>query len=443
MVKKYIFGLLFGSSLFATALYAAPVLSLNGIGGDGNNVTVSIAGADGSSVAALYYTSAQYSNTQSIMLGNTDASGNLSATVNTQSYYISQNTPVYVVVNGYNSQTLTWPYNYATSSSPSAITLNPSTVTLAASSTAQVTLSGGTGNYIVTANTNPVSVQVGISGNILTITGSVAGMSTLTVCASNNTLCTTLPITVTGTASSVSLSPSSLSLSIGQSNTVSILGGSASYIAVPSNSSIVSTSLSGNMLTINALSTGTASVSVCATTGGCSNLMVTVASQATSPFMISIPIQIGQTMSLPLSGGNGVYTISNYNYGPFTANVQGTSLVINGVSQGAGTVNVCTSGSACTPVTFIVRGVATTNTYVPLMNTTTSKFQFSGTLSAGMNNSEVLALQKRLAAEGFLTATPNGYFGNGTIAAVKAYQKAHGLAQLGIVGPGTRAVLNQ
>ena len=59
-----------------------------------------------------------------------------------------------------------------------------------------------------------------------------------------------------------------------------------------------------------------------------------------------------------------------------------------------------------------------------------------------MSGNEVLELQKRLAAEGLLTATPNGYFGNATEAAVKAYQKAHGLDQKGFVGPGTRAALN-
>jgi peptidoglycan hydrolase-like protein with peptidoglycan-binding domain len=67
---------------------------------------------------------------------------------------------------------------------------------------------------------------------------------------------------------------------------------------------------------------------------------------------------------------------------------------------------------------------------------------FTSYLKPGMRSDEVLQLQKVLASLGLLSAEPNGYFGVGTSAAVKAFQKLHGLEQLGIVGPGTRAALN-
>lgn len=69
-------------------------------------------------------------------------------------------------------------------------------------------------------------------------------------------------------------------------------------------------------------------------------------------------------------------------------------------------------------------------------------YKFSSFLKKGMSGDEVMELQKRLAAEGYLSAAPNGYFGNATEASVKAYQKAHNLDQKGYVGPGTRAALN-
>ncbi len=50
----------------------------------------------------------------------------------------------------------------------------------------------------------------------------------------------------------------------------------------------------------------------------------------------------------------------------------------------------------------------------------------------------VLVLQNFLLEKGFLKATPNGYFGNGTFLAVKNYQKSIGLAQSGKVFPLTR-----
>lgn len=72
-----------------------------------------------------------------------------------------------------------------------------------------------------------------------------------------------------------------------------------------------------------------------------------------------------------------------------------------------------------------------------------AKYVFTKALSSGSSGTEVLELQKRLKSEGYLTATPNGNYGPATVAAVKAYQKAKGLSQLGNVGPATRAALNK
>lgn len=58
-------------------------------------------------------------------------------------------------------------------------------------------------------------------------------------------------------------------------------------------------------------------------------------------------------------------------------------------------------------------------------------------------NSSVLALQNFLFDAGYLKAKPNGYFGNGTFAAVKAYQKSLGFEQVGNIGPATRAAIKK
>jgi|CXWK01.1.fsa_nt_gi hypothetical protein len=73
-------------------------------------------------------------------------------------------------------------------------------------------------------------------------------------------------------------------------------------------------------------------------------------------------------------------------------------------------------------------------------------FQFLTNLSYGMQNSDVMELQKRLRAEGyFVYPTDTGYFGPFTLIAVKLYQIAH-FSEIGFVtgfvGPLTRAVLN-
>jgi len=53
----------------------------------------------------------------------------------------------------------------------------------------------------------------------------------------------------------------------------------------------------------------------------------------------------------------------------------------------------------------------------------------------------ILNLQRYLVSMGYLTATPNGYFGAGTLSAVKKFQTAHNISGTGRVGPITRKAL--
>jgi peptidoglycan hydrolase-like protein with peptidoglycan-binding domain len=64
-------------------------------------------------------------------------------------------------------------------------------------------------------------------------------------------------------------------------------------------------------------------------------------------------------------------------------------------------------------------------------------------LSWGKENADVLKLQTFLFQKGFLTANPNGYYGNGTLSAVKKYQKSVGLSASGGVLSLTRNAIKQ
>lgn len=54
---------------------------------------------------------------------------------------------------------------------------------------------------------------------------------------------------------------------------------------------------------------------------------------------------------------------------------------------------------------------------------------------------EIASLQEFLRAEGYLRAAATGYYGAQTTAAVRAFQRAHGLEAVGNVGPMTRALI--
>lgn len=70
-------------------------------------------------------------------------------------------------------------------------------------------------------------------------------------------------------------------------------------------------------------------------------------------------------------------------------------------------------------------------------------YVFNTSLSVGSTGTAVKELQMRLAAHGFFEGPVNGNYGPLTKAAVIKYQAAHGIAQLGNVGPATRASLNR
>jgi hypothetical protein len=56
-------------------------------------------------------------------------------------------------------------------------------------------------------------------------------------------------------------------------------------------------------------------------------------------------------------------------------------------------------------------------------------------------NNEVTTLQEFLNENNYLTTAPTGFFGSGTLKAVKAFQKANNLNPTGYVGPNTRTAI--
>lgn len=64
-------------------------------------------------------------------------------------------------------------------------------------------------------------------------------------------------------------------------------------------------------------------------------------------------------------------------------------------------------------------------------------------LKYGMESSTVTTLQKNLVKLGFLKATPTGYFGSATEAAVKKLQSKHGFQADGVVGSQTQALITK
>ena len=91
----------------------------------------------------------------------------------------------------------------------------------------------------------------------------------------------------------------------------------------------------------------------------------------------------------------------------------------------------------------VVTTASTAASTSPATNISNAKaYVFTKYLQTGSSGADVTALQQLLLTLGFFATTPSGYFGTITMHAVQAYQTAHGISPLGVVGPLTRTSLN-
>jgi len=88
------------------------------------------------------------------------------------------------------------------------------------------------------------------------------------------------------------------------------------------------------------------------------------------------------------------------------------------------------------------RAALNATTAIPTATTTPTKYTFTKNLYEGLNGEEVTNLQTFLQTLGYFKATPTGYFGPVTKAAVVSFQVDKNIDPIGIVGPVTRAALN-
>jgi len=353
-----------------------PTLSLYN-SGNSDSVQVTVNG-DSNASAYLYYQKSGYG-TQSQYLGTTNYNGYLSTTLSTSSLGVSSGSSAYVMVNNQQSSSVSWPYgNYYYGGS---ITLSPSSITLTVGQNTTITVSGGSQPYVMYPASQNI-FQTALSGNTLTITGIAAGSSSLSVCSSGNSGCSTLSITVNN-----------------QYNYYNYTGSIYQY---PYNYNY--------------------------------NYNYNNQNQGNWTFCANENQWCGFSGNQTVRyGTNGQYVYSTFNGGMNCSNsVFG--------DPAYGLFKQCWYGGT------VAANVAASysyyaNAYMPIYST--GYANFTRTLSYGSYGEDVKTLQRRLTSEDFYNGVISGYFGTMTRAAVRRYQAVHGLSQTGTVNSATIAILNQ
>jgi hypothetical protein len=283
----------------------------------------------------------------------------------------------------------------------------------------------------------------------------------------------------TSNGNDVTLVPNDLTLSIGQTRTVTVssAGIASYYISGNTNTEAIGANLVGNTVTVMGNKVGGANVTVCQLGGKCASFYAYVpvsagtvapSAQATnvagqplalSSFSVSsnnvnnrflgsgvaltVTFSVNQSVSSPtVSVGGSAVPVFGSGYGPYTAiytmnGREETPLAIDisfgSSAAGTGSIRFIVGGSTA-PVTA---SGSSGSSYTALNQV------FTSYLHVGSTGPQVTALQTRLTALGIYSGPITGTFGAQTEAAVKKYQAKHKIDQLGAVGPATRSLLNQ
>lgn len=341
----------------------------------------------------------------------------------------------------------------ATTVTSTAVTFSQTSPIVPIGQTTTVTIYGGSGaNFYVSSNSNPSILQANINNNILTLSGWATGTSNISICAYAGS-CGSLTAYVSSVSStgSILLSQSSVSILAGQSTTITISGGSTPYSFSSNSANIFNGAISGNILTVYGVNSGTATANVCCS-AGCTTLSVTVnstASNTTLPTLSqnNISLTAGQQTTVSISGPGSFYIANNTNTAVASVMINGATATVYALNAGTANISICqTSNSQCVTLYITVNSASTTTTTTtntsPVVTSTETIFSLTRYLGYGDNGDDVLGLQKLLVQMGYLSATPNGNFGSATKAAVKKFQAAYSIKQTGNVGPSTLAAIN-
>ena len=331
-----------------------PTLSLSAVNGDTVQIVVY---GDANASVVFYYNVASSGGMQVTTLGSTNSSGYFSTTISASSYGITAGYSTYVIVDGVQSAMTIWP---APSGTPS---LSITNVTIGLGQSLTVYSQSSAAAVYMENNSNASVALVAASSTKITITGAQTGSTYASICyvgtASN---CATLYVAVQS-ASPLSFSQNNFSVSVGQSTTLTVSGGSGSYsINNNTNVSGATAVLSGSTITVTGVAAGTTNVAVCDTNGSCGTLYITIGSTSGSVyFSNSNPsISVGSTLTLTVYGGSGYYVTGNSNTSAVSQYISGSSLTLTGLAAGNSTITVCSSANGC-GYTYVTVGSASSN----------------------------------------------------------------------------------
>lgn len=139
-----------------------------------------------------------------------------------------------------------------------AVSLSPSSLTMSPGQVATVNATNIRGTLSISRNSSPSVASAVLSAPKISITALKGGSTTVTVRDSSGSK----SLKVNVTAPPMAVSPTAISLSVGQSANVSVTNPNGSVRATSSNSSVATAILSNNVVTVQGKAAGSATITI-------------------------------------------------------------------------------------------------------------------------------------------------------------------------------------
>jgi hypothetical protein len=222
-------------------------------------------------------------------------------------------------------------------------------------------MSGGKSPYSIQTEPNSAIASAEISGSTVTITGKSAGQTSVVV-KDSSTPAKTVTITITISGTSDLVIPQNVALSVGDTTSNTISGGTPSYsVQTPPEGTIAKIDISDSTITVTGMGVGQTSATIQDSSTPPKTVTIQITVNAPGDLIIekNISINPGESKTTSISGGIKDYSIQT---GPdetvAKAFLVGTSLTVLGVAPGQTSMVVADSSTPAktATVTIVING---------------------------------------------------------------------------------------
>ncbi|WP_454986684.1 pilus assembly protein N-terminal domain-containing protein, partial [Capnocytophaga bilenii] len=232
-----------------------------------------------------------------------------------------------------------------------SLTLERTTLTINAGTTAEVAITAGNGNYTLQVADNSKATAT-IVGNKVRIEAKAAGTTKVIVKDSQNK---TAEITVTINPFNLSLERNALTINAGTTAEVAIFSGNGGYTVQVADNSKATATIVGNKVRIEGKAAGTTKVTVKDSQNKTAEISVTVSPRNLAVEKMRVELNAGANTLVAITNGNGAYTAVSEDNNKVTAQIEGNGIRITAKAAGTAKVTVKDSANKQVEIVVVVR----------------------------------------------------------------------------------------